>query len=113
MVIHAKVFVLDIDIGVEDILCDDRFLAPGYGQLNAPTSAAIKMLANREGIMLDPTYSGKAFAALVDRIENENFSMVISVKEETEYRRKIGSTGLRRSKPISIGTEIILARSGS
>ena len=59
------------DIGFEDILCDDRFLAPGYGQLNAPTSAAIKMLANREGIMLDPTYTGKAFAALVDRIESE------------------------------------------
>ena len=71
----AKLMDLDIEIGVKDILCDDRFLAPGYGQLNAPTSAAIKLLAKREGIMLDPTYSGKAFAALVDRIENVKFSM--------------------------------------
>ena len=66
---------LDIDISVDDILCDDRFLAPGYGQLNAPTSAAIKLLANREGVLLDPTYSGKAFAALIDYIERENYGM--------------------------------------
>ena len=64
---------LNIDIGLEDIICDDRFLAPGYGLLNAPTSAAIELLARREGILLDPTYSGKAFAALIDCVENESF----------------------------------------
>ena len=65
---------LDIDIGLDDILCDDRFFAPGYGLLNAPTSAAIELLARREGILLDPVYSGKAFAALIDCVENENFT---------------------------------------
>jgi D-cysteine desulfhydrase/L-cysteate sulfo-lyase len=71
----AKLMNLNIEIGVDDILCDDRFLAPGYGELNAPTSAAIKLLATREGILLDPTYSGKAFAALIDCIESENYGM--------------------------------------
>ncbi len=70
----VKLMGLDIDIGVDDILCDDRFLAPGYGQLNGPTSAAIELLARREGVLLDPTYSGKAFAALIDCVENENFT---------------------------------------
>ena len=70
-----KLMGLDIDIGIDDILCDDRFFAPGYGVLNAPTSAAIKKLASREGILLDPTYSGKAFAALIDYLENGNYGM--------------------------------------
>jgi 1-aminocyclopropane-1-carboxylate deaminase/D-cysteine desulfhydrase-like pyridoxal-dependent ACC family enzyme len=52
------------------VVCDDRFLAPGYGQLNQPTSAAIKQLARREGVLLDPTYTGKAFAALIDLLGN-------------------------------------------
>jgi 1-aminocyclopropane-1-carboxylate deaminase/D-cysteine desulfhydrase-like pyridoxal-dependent ACC family enzyme len=71
----AKLLDLDIDIGVDDILCDDRFLAPGYGLLNAPAAAAIKLLAKREGILLDPTYSGKAFAALIDSVESGNYGM--------------------------------------
>jgi len=66
---------LDIDLDVGEVLCDDRFLAPGYGQLNEPTSAAIKLLASREGIFLDPTYTGKAFAALIDCLENGNYGM--------------------------------------
>jgi L-cysteate sulfo-lyase len=70
-----KLMGLNIDIGLDDIICDDRFLAPGYGQLNAPTSAAIQLLARREGILLDPTYSGKAFAALIDCIENQSYGM--------------------------------------
>ena len=69
----VKLMSLDIDIDVGEILCDDRFLAPGYGQLNEPTSAAIKLLANREGIFLDPTYTGKAFAALIDCLESGNY----------------------------------------
>lgn len=60
---------LDITIDIDDILCDDRFLAPGYGHLNAPASAAIKLLARRQGLLLDPTYSGKAFAALLEWVK--------------------------------------------
>jgi len=71
----ADLMGLDINIGIDDILCDDRFLAPGYGQLNEPTSEAIKLLANREGILLDPTYSGKAFAALIDNVASANYGM--------------------------------------
>jgi L-cysteate sulfo-lyase len=71
----AELMDLDIDIGLDDILCDDRFLAPGYGHLNEPTSAAIKLLASQEGILLDPTYSGKAFAALINCVENENYGL--------------------------------------
>ena len=46
----------------EDVIINDRFLAPGYGQLNAPTERAILLGARREALMLDPVYSGKCMA---------------------------------------------------
>lgn len=65
----AELMELDINVEANEVICDDRFLAPGYGQPNPATQAAIEMLARREGILLDPTYSGKAFAAVLDALE--------------------------------------------
>ena len=65
-----ELMALDVDIDIKHVICDDRFLAPGYGQLNEATEKAIKKLAEREGLLLDPTYSGKAFAALIDLLES-------------------------------------------
>lgn len=45
-----------------DVVVTDRFLPPGYGQLNAPTERAITMAARTEALMLDPVYSGKTMA---------------------------------------------------
>jgi L-cysteate sulfo-lyase len=66
-----ELMALDVDIDIQQVVCDDRFLAPGYGLLNEATAEAIKQLAQREGLLLDPTYSGKAFAALIDLLENK------------------------------------------
>jgi 1-aminocyclopropane-1-carboxylate deaminase/D-cysteine desulfhydrase-like pyridoxal-dependent ACC family enzyme len=55
----------DIEIPETEILCDDSMLAPGYGLPSEATVEAIKYLARREGILLDPTYSGKTFAVLL------------------------------------------------
>ncbi len=46
----------------------DDYIGPGYG---APTSAmqeAVKLVAKTEGIILDPVYTGKAMAGLIDLI---------------------------------------------
>ncbi len=59
----------DIAIPDSDIICDDSMLAPGYGMPNDATVAAIKYLARREGILLDPTYSGKTFAVLLEQLK--------------------------------------------
>jgi len=63
----------DIDIDESEILCDDSMLAPGYGLPNDATVAAIKYLARREGILLDPTYSGKTFAVLLEMLKQGRF----------------------------------------
>ena len=48
-------------------LVDDT-LAPGYGRLNPETLDAMRLFAQKEGLILDPVYTGKAAAALVGRI---------------------------------------------
>ncbi len=39
---------------------------PAYGQPNPDMAAAVRLAATREGLLLDPVYTGKAFAALLD-----------------------------------------------
>ncbi|MFP6740385.1 MAG: D-cysteine desulfhydrase family protein [Alphaproteobacteria bacterium] len=53
-----------------DIHLIDDFLAPGYGQLNEPTKDAIAMAAQREALILDPVYTGKAMAGFIQRVHD-------------------------------------------
>lgn len=48
----------------------DDFFAPMYGMPNNAGLDAIKLLAQKEGILLDPVYTGKAMAGLIDYLEN-------------------------------------------
>ena len=59
--------LLGVDPGIPeaDVLAGDEMLHPGYGQLNAPTREAIMLAARKEGLLVDPVYSGKALAGLV------------------------------------------------
>ncbi|MCY1559721.1 D-cysteine desulfhydrase [compost metagenome] len=51
----------------------DQYFAPRYGEPNAGTLAAIRLAASHEGLLLDPVYTGKAFAGLLDGIERHAF----------------------------------------
>ncbi len=62
-----------VTISDDDIVCDDSMLAPGYGLPNQATVGAIKYLARHEGILLDPTYSGKTFALLLEMLSQGKF----------------------------------------
>lgn len=53
-------------VTAEDVQVTDAFLAPGYGQINDATHAAIRTGASREALMLDPVYTGKVMAAFLD-----------------------------------------------
>ena len=57
-----------------EVVVNHAYLGEGYGQPTAETVEAIKLAARLEGILLDPVYSGKAFAALIDQISIGNFS---------------------------------------
>ncbi|SDZ66715.1 D-cysteine desulfhydrase [Pseudomonas sp. NFIX28] len=51
----------------------DEYFAPRYGEPNAGTLAALKLLASQEGLLLDPVYTGKAMAGLLDGIGRQRF----------------------------------------
>lgn len=44
----------------------DGYLGPGYGRLSVEGHAAMRLLARTEGLLLDPVFTAKAMAALVD-----------------------------------------------
>lgn len=51
----------------------DEYYAPRYGEPNAGGLAAIKLLAGQEGILLDPVYTAKAMAGLLDGVGRQRF----------------------------------------
>lgn len=51
----------------------DEYYGPRYGEPNAGTLSAIKLVASHEGILLDPVYTGKAMAGMLDGIGRQRF----------------------------------------
>lgn len=58
----------------EDLDLRLDWVGEGYGVPSAAGTNAIQTLARREGILLDPVYSGKAFAALMDLAKSGQIS---------------------------------------
>lgn len=56
-----------------DISLWDEYYAPGYGVANDEGREAIALLARLEGIVLDPVYTGKAMAGLIDGPDRGRF----------------------------------------
>ena len=56
---------LSTRISDADVEVFDDVLAPGYGKLNPMTHEAIRLAARKEGVFLDPVYTGKAMAGLI------------------------------------------------
>ncbi len=45
-------------------------VGPGYASLTEPVAAAIRLAARTEGIVLDPTYTGRAMAGLIAAVRD-------------------------------------------
>ena len=58
----------DVAASPADFNIDRDYYAPGYEQPNEAASEAIRLLARTEGLLLDPVYTGKAFAGLLGRV---------------------------------------------
>jgi D-cysteine desulfhydrase len=63
---------LEVQATAPITLWDDYF-APRYGEPNEEGMEAVKLLARLEGILLDPVYTGKAMAGLIDGISQNRF----------------------------------------
>jgi 1-aminocyclopropane-1-carboxylate deaminase/D-cysteine desulfhydrase-like pyridoxal-dependent ACC family enzyme len=64
----GKLCGLDLSICRDDIVITFDQIDPGYGKCSPAGLEAMALLARTEGILLDPIYSGKALAALIDDV---------------------------------------------
>lgn len=62
----AEMLEFDARNTVGGINCWDGALAPGYGKIGDSTREALTLMARSEGIFLDPVYTAKTFAGLLD-----------------------------------------------
>ena len=57
-----------------DVIVNDEYIGPGYGEPTDQMKEATKLLAQKEAILLDPVYTGKGFAGLIGLIKNKRFN---------------------------------------
>ena len=60
-------------IARDDVVCYGDYVGPGYSIATDSMAEAVKMFAETEAILLDPVYSGKAAAGLIDLIRKDQF----------------------------------------
>ena len=67
---HETLALIDASarIGDDDIIVDGAHRGEGYGVPTQGMIDAVRLMARKEGLLLDPVYSGKAFAGLLHDI---------------------------------------------
>ena len=69
----ASILKLDTQINDSDIQNTDDYIGEAYGYLTPECISALKLVASTEGIILDPVYTAKAMACLIDHIKQGRF----------------------------------------
>ncbi|MGY5451494.1 D-cysteine desulfhydrase family protein [Agarivorans sp. MS3-6] len=67
-------FGLKEAFAADEVCLDDAYLGEGYGILGDAEREAIMLLAQTEGILLDPVYTAKAMAGLIARVRQGCYS---------------------------------------
>ena len=57
----------------DEIIVFDNYVGQGYGVPTEGMKEAVKLMATKEAILLDPVYSGKSFNGLVDLVNKKYF----------------------------------------
>ncbi len=63
-----------MDIHADEIVVIDEYAKPGYGVMTEKERNAILTCARVQGLLVDPVYTGRAMAALMDLVRNGYFS---------------------------------------
>jgi D-cysteine desulfhydrase len=70
----AKHISLNSDIPREAVVCFDEYVGPGYSLPTPEMAEAVRMLARLEGVLIDPVYTGKTMAGLIDLVRKGTFN---------------------------------------
>jgi D-cysteine desulfhydrase family pyridoxal phosphate-dependent enzyme len=69
---------LELNVTPDEVVAYDGYLGAGYAIMGEPEKEAISLVARTEGILLDPVYTGRAMAGMIDLIRKGEFD-----KDET------------------------------
>ena len=69
----AKLLGIKLTLRRRDICIMDNYAGKGYLKPTPESRTAITLASELEGLTLDPTYTAKAFAALIDQIKKRRF----------------------------------------
>lgn len=75
----AQILGIQLQITAEDIHASDEYCKSGYGVFGSGEREAIELFARYEGLLLDPVYTGRAAAGLIDLIRQGMFQQNESV----------------------------------
>ena len=69
----AELLGVDLDIHLNDICVMDDYIGDGYLKSTPESRSAMILAAEFENLQLDPTYTAKAFAGMIDQIKKRLF----------------------------------------
>ena len=96
--VASELFGERIEFAPDDVMATDAYCQAGYGVLTDAERDAVKLFAKYEGLLLDPVYTGRAAAGLIDLIRKGYFQ-----KNETVlFWHTGGQTALFAEKYSSI-----------
>jgi L-cysteate sulfo-lyase len=62
------------EFSARDLILNSDYVGQGYGVIGALENEAILLVAQTEGILLDPVYTGKAMGGLIDMIRSKKIT---------------------------------------
>ncbi|HSR12868.1 MAG TPA: D-cysteine desulfhydrase family protein [Thermodesulfobacteriota bacterium] len=68
-----KLLESNLKIGEEDIVVHDQYAGAGYGFMTEGKAEAVRLMAQTEGIFLDPVYTASGMACLIDLCRKKFF----------------------------------------
>jgi L-cysteate sulfo-lyase len=69
----AELLEVPGSVARERVVANCDYVGPGYGLPTPGMVEAVTLMARQEGILLDPVYSGKAMAGLIDLVRKGHF----------------------------------------
>ena len=64
----------DFEFTMDELILNDQYLGDGYGVVGELEREAITLLAQQEGILMDPVYTGRAMGGMIDMIRTGQLS---------------------------------------
>ena len=84
----------------EDVFADCNYVGMGYGLPTEGMVEAVKMLAETEGLLFDPVYTGKGLSGLIDWVRHDRFT-----KDDTVIFLHTGGSAALFGYPEAFGLE--------